>query len=157
MTEKQSKTSVFIILGSKSDEEYLKKATAILDEFGISYESHFCSAHRQHEKLREIIKKAENDNADAIIAGAGLAAHLPGVIASLTLIPVIGVPIPAGSLDGLDALLSIVQMPNGIPVATVGIGRMDNAALLAAQIVAASGDEEIKKKLKDFRDRWKKS
>lgn len=154
MANETKKTDVLIILGSKSDEEYLPKATRILDDFGILYETHFCSAHRQPQKLDEIIRNAEKANVKAIIAGAGLAAHLPGVIASQTLIPVIGVPIPAGTLGGMDALLSIVQMPKGIPVATVGVGRMDNAALLAAQIMASGGNENVKSKLVEYRRQW---
>jgi len=155
MAQDNSNPEVLIILGSKSDQEYLERAEKILVDFEIPFESHFCSAHRQHDKLAKIIKKAESENVAVIIAGAGLAAHLPGVIASLTLIPVIGVPIPAGTLGGLDALLSIVQMPAGIPVATVGMGRMDNAALLAAQIIATSGNENLKQKLREYRNKWK--
>jgi len=154
MANDTENTDVLIILGSKSDEEYFPKATQILDGFGISYETHICSAHRQLHKLDEIIQNAEKANVKAIIAGAGLAAHLPGVIASQTLIPVIGVPIPAGTLGGMDALLSIVQMPEGIPVATVGVGRMDNAALLAAQIMASGGNENVKSKLVEYRNQW---
>ncbi len=145
---------ILIILGSESDKEYLQKATQILDDFEISHETHFCSAHRQPQKLNEIIQRAESANVGVIIAGAGLAAHLPGVVASQTLIPVIGVPIPAGTLGGMDALLSIVQMPKGIPVATVGVGRMDNAAILAAQIIASGGNENVKSKLVEYRSQW---
>lgn len=154
MANDKKNTEILIILGSESDKEYLPKATQILDDFNISYETYFCSAHRQPKKLDEIIKNGEKMNSKVIIAGAGLAAHLPGVIASLTLMPVIGVPIPAGTLGGMDALLSIVQMPKGIPVATVGVGRMDNAALLAAQIIASGGNEEIKSKLVEYRSQW---
>jgi phosphoribosylaminoimidazole carboxylase PurE protein len=154
MANDTKNTDVLIILGSKSDEEYLPNATQILDNFGISYETHVCSAHRQPQKLDEIIRNAEKANVKVIIAGAGLAAHLPGVIASQTLIPVIGVPIPAGTLGGMDALLSIVQMPKGIPVATVGVGRMDNAAILAAQIMASGGNENVKSKLVEYRKQW---
>ncbi|MFH1514928.1 MAG: 5-(carboxyamino)imidazole ribonucleotide mutase [bacterium] len=155
MAQDNSNPEVLIILGSKSDQEYLERAEKILVDFEIPFESHLSSAHRHHDKLAKIIKKAEDENVAVIIAGAGLAAHLPGVIASLTLIPVIGVPIPAGTLGGLDALLSIVQMPAGIPVATVGMGRMDNAALLAAQIIATSGNENLKQKLREYRNKWK--
>ena len=155
MINDNQNSKVLIILGSKSDSEYLERAEKILVDFDIPFESHFCSAHRQPDKLAQMISNAEDEKVAVIIAGAGLAAHLPGVIASLTLIPVIGVPIPAGTLGGLDALLSIVQMPKGIPVAAVGMGRMDNAALLAAQIIASGGNENLIQKLQEYRDKWK--
>ena len=144
-----------IILGSRSDEEYLPRATEILDKFGISYETHTCSAHRQPSKLSKLIEKAESAGCRVIIAAAGLAAHLPGVIASQTIIPVIGVPLASGSLGGFDSLLSIVQMPKGVPVATVGIGRLDNAAILTAQILAIS-DKGLQKKIEQYRADWSK-
>jgi len=156
MPESQMKPVVMIILGSKSDEEYLPNATELLDDFGIHYETRFCSAHREPARLKTVIKEAESIGCFAIIAGAGLAAHLPGVIASQSILPVIGVPIPSGSLGGIDALLSIVQMPKGVPVAAVGIGRMDNAAILAAQIIAGCGNDDVKKKLEEYRKKWSK-
>lgn len=156
MANNPPKSLVTIILGSISDEDYLSNATKILDDFGIPFDCHFCSAHREHSELHKILQASEDNGVKVIIAGAGLSAHLPGAIASHTLIPVIGVPIPAGTLGGLDSLLSIVQMPKGVPVATVGIGRMDNAALLAAQIIASGGDREIQKKLMEYRAQWNK-
>lgn len=157
MQNENIKPEIVIILGSKSDHDHLSKATEILERFNVPYEVNFCSAHRQHSNLHKIINKAEENKVKAIIAGAGLAAHLPGVIASHTLIPVIGVPIPAGTLGGLDALLSIVQMPRGVPVACVGIGMMENAVLLALQIIAMCGDEKILEKLKEYRSEWLKA
>lgn len=156
MNENQTKPKVMIVMGSKSDEEYLSNATELLDDFGISYEIRFCSAHREPTRLKTVVRDAESMGCFAIIAGAGLAAHLPGVIASLTILPVIGVPIPSGSLGGMDALLSIVQMPKGVPVAAVGIGRMDNASILAAQILATGGNESVRKKLEEYRKKWAK-
>lgn len=125
---------VGIIFGSKSDQPVMKKAYEILEELGIPSESYVLSAHRVPEALKETITRLEVEGAEVFIAGAGLAAHLPGVIASLTQKPVIGVPLK-GALEGLDALLSIVQMPKQIPVATVGIDNAANAGMLAAQIL----------------------
>ena len=126
---------VGIIFGSKSDQEIMKKAYDILTELNIPSESYILSAHRVPEALKDTIIRLEAEGTEVFIAGAGLAAHLPGVIASMTLKPVIGVPLN-GALDGLDALLSIVQMPKQIPVATVGINNAANAGMLAAQILA---------------------
>ena len=126
---------VGIIFGSKSDSEIMKNAAVALKEFGIDYEVHILSAHRVPEKLMEVIAEMENGGVECIIAGAGLAAHLPGVIASHTVMPVIGVPINA-ALDGMDSLLSMVQMPKAIPVATVGINNSYNAGMLAVQILS---------------------
>jgi 5-(carboxyamino)imidazole ribonucleotide mutase len=114
----------------------MEKAAGVLREFGVDFSSHILSAHRVPELLRETLKNLEVSGPEVIIAGAGLAAHLPGVIASLTLIPVIGVPISSGGLGGLDALLSIVQMPKPIPVATVGVDNGANAGFLACQILS---------------------
>lgn len=142
------KAKVAVLAGSKSDAELLEKTVSILEKFGIETISDYISAHRQPEKLQQFIK--ENDSEVACyIAIAGLAAHLPGVIASKTIKPVIGLP-AGGAVGGLDSLLSIVQMPKGVPVATVGIKIADNAAILAAQIVALF-DEEVKKKLEEFK------
>jgi 5-(carboxyamino)imidazole ribonucleotide mutase len=143
-----------VIFGSKSDAPVMKKAAETLAEFGVSYTSHILSAHRVPELLRETIGTIEKEGVEVIIAGAGLAAHLPGVIASLTLIPVIGVPIESGGLGGLDALLSIVQMPKPIPVAAVGIGNGANAAYLACQILSLKYPE-LRKKLSGFRIKMK--
>ncbi len=142
--------SVGIIIGSKSDLKIAEKAAERLGQLGISYEITVCSAHRNPEKVREYAKGAESQGLKVIIAGAGLSAALPGVVASYTTLPVIGLPIAAGSLGGVDSLYSIVQMPRGVPVATVGINNPENAAILAAQILALS-DKTVKEKLVDFR------
>jgi len=143
-----------ILFGSKSDAAAMKKAADVFKEFGVSYGSYTVSAHRSPELLAEILGKLEADGTEVIIAGAGLAAHLPGVIASKTLIPVIGVPISSGALGGLDALFSIVQMPKQIPVATVGIDNAANAAYLACEILAVKYPD-LKKTLTEFRKRMK--
>ena len=127
---------VAIIFGSPSDKTIMQKAADLLREMGVEFSAHVISAHRTPELLAETIQELEASGAELIIAGAGLAAHLPGVIASQTLIPVIGVPINSGGLGGLDSLLSIVQMPRPIPVAAVGIDNGANAAQLACQILA---------------------
>ena len=125
-----------IIFGSQSDKAIVKKAADILREMGVEFSAHVLSAHRVPELLEKTLKCLEAEGVEVIIAAAGLAAHLPGVIASKTLIPVIGLPISSGGLGGLDALLSIVQMPRPIPVAAVGIDNAANAAQLACQILA---------------------
>ncbi|MBK5241366.1 5-(carboxyamino)imidazole ribonucleotide mutase [Clostridium sp.] len=140
---------VGIIFGSKSDSDIMKNAAVALKEFGVDYEVHILSAHRVPEKLMEVILNMESSGVECIIAGAGLAAHLPGVIASHTVMPVIGVPINA-ALAGMDSLLSIVQMPKAIPVATVGINNSYNAGMLAVQILALK-DSELKNKLMKYR------
>lgn len=140
---------VGIIMGSSSDKDVMRAAGSVLDDFGISWSAHIISAHRAPELLREQITKMEADGVGCFIAGAGLAAHLPGVIASLTTIPVVGVPLKA-ALDGMDSLLSIVQMPKGIPVATVGINNSTNAALLAVQFLYRE-DNDLQKKMKQYR------
>lgn len=140
---------VAIIFGSKSDTEVMKNAAKALREFDIEYKAFVLSAHRVPEKLEEVLKDLEAEGYECIIAGAGLAAHLPGVIASKTILPVIGVPIKA-ALDGMDALLSIVQMPKSIPVATVGINNSYNAGMLAAEILSIKYPE-LKEKLINFR------
>lgn len=141
---------VAIIMGSITDKETMEKAAEVLDELGISYEIKVLSAHRTPDLLFEYIAQIEGKGFKVVIAGAGGAAHLPGVIASKTLLPVIGVPIETKALGGLDSLLSIVQMPGGIPVATVGIGNAENAGLLAAHILAIE-NSKIRKRLKDYR------
>ncbi len=128
----------------------MKKAAAVLKEFGVGYAAYILSAHRSGQMLAEKVREAEQDGAEVFIAGAGLAAHLPGVIASQTTAPVIGVPVESGPLGGLDALLSIVQMPRQIPVATVGINNAANAAYLAVEILAVKYPE-LRQKLRDFR------
>lgn len=145
-----AKPWVLIIMGSDSDAEAMSQAAAALDELGVPYEITVASAHRSPERARAIITEAEANGAAAFIAGAGMAAHLPGVVASLTTRPVIGVPLASGALQGVDALYAIVQMPPGIPVASVAIGGARNAGILAAQIIATS-DAELAAKMKEQR------
>ena len=145
---------VAIFFGSKSDTEIMRGAANALKEFGIEYKAFILSAHRVPEKLEETLKEVEAKGCQVIIAGAGLAAHLPGVIASKTILPVIGIPVKA-ALEGLDALYSIVQMPKAIPVATVGINNSYNAGMLAVQMLSVN-NEELKSKLKEFRMNMKK-
>ncbi len=144
------KPVVSIIMGSTSDLKIMEKAAVFFDEMEIPFEMNALSAHRTPEEVEKFAKNAQGRGIKVIIAGAGMAAHLPGVIAAMTPVPVIGVPINA-TLDGMDALLAIVQMPPGIPVATVGINGSLNAAILAAQILA-SGDENIMKKVVDYKN-----
>ena len=145
---------VSVIMGSTSDLPVMKKAAEFLNEMKIPFEIHALSAHRTPEEVETFAKNAESRGIKVVIAAAGMAAHLPGVIASMVRIPVIGVPIKA-SLDGLDALLSIVQMPPGIPVATVGIDGAQNAGILAAQILAVA-DQELAKRVGAFKEGLKK-
>jgi 5-(carboxyamino)imidazole ribonucleotide mutase len=141
---------VAVIMGSISDRGTMEKATELLDELGIYYEIKVLSAHRTPDLLFEYIEQIEEKGFKVIIAGAGGAAHLPGVIASQTLLPVIGVPIETKVLGGLDSLLSMVQMPGGVPVATMGIGNAKNAGLMAARILAIN-NIELRKKLENFK------
>jgi 5-(carboxyamino)imidazole ribonucleotide mutase len=141
---------VAVVYGSKSDEAVMQGAIDILKEFGVEFESAVISAHRQPDETASFAKNAAGKGFKVIIAGAGLAAALPGVIASHTVLPVIGVPIAGGPLNGVDALYSIVQMPKGIPVATVGISNAKNAGLLAVQILAVS-DSGLASKLMEYR------
>ncbi|MDR0563237.1 MAG: 5-(carboxyamino)imidazole ribonucleotide mutase [Spirochaetaceae bacterium] len=145
---------VAIIFGSQSDKGIMSKAAEVLRELEVDFSAHILSAHRTPELLRETVARLETDGTEAIIAGAGLAAHLPGVIASQTLLPVIGVPIAAGGLGGLDALLSMAQMPKPIPVATVGVNNAANGAYLACEILALKC-EDLRKRLIRFRDKMK--
>lgn len=148
------KPVVSIIMGSTSDLPVMEKAAKVLNDFQIPFEINALSAHRTPGEVEEFAKGAKGRRIKVIIAAAGMAAHLCGVIASMTTIPVIGVPIKA-SLDGMDALLAIVQMPPGIPVATVGINGAQNAGILAAQMLAV-GDEDIAAKLETFKEDLKK-
>lgn len=148
------KPRISIIMGSTSDLPVMEKAAALLNEFEIPFEINALSAHRTPAEVEVFAKNAAKNGIEVIIAAAGMAAHLPGVIASMTTLPVIGVPIKA-SLDGMDALLAIVQMPPGIPVATVGINGALNAAILATQIMA-TGDERLKQVLADYKEGLKK-
>ena len=145
-----SKPWVLIIMGSDSDAEVMSQAAAALDEVGVPYDFTVASAHRSPERAKQLITDAEANGCAVFIAGAGMAAHLPGVVASFTTRPVIGVPLASGALQGLDALYAIVQMPPGIPVASVAIGGARNAGILAAQIIAA-GDPDLSVKLKEQR------
>ena len=140
---------VSIIMGSDSDWPVMADAAAALDEFEIPYEAEIVSAHRTPHRMIAFGGEAAGRGIRVIIAGAGGAAHLPGMVASVTTLPVIGVPVPLARLDGLDSLLSIVQMPAGIPVATVAIGAARNAGLLAVRILA-SGDDALSARLADF-------
>ncbi len=144
---------VVIFFGSKSDTEIMRGAANCLKEFGIEYKAFVLSAHRVPEKLEETLKEVEAQGCQVVIAGAGLAAHLPGVIASQTTMPVIGVPCK-GAIEGLDALFSIVQMPKSIPVATVGINNAYNAGMLAVQMLSVN-DKELKAKLVEYRKNMK--
>jgi 5-(carboxyamino)imidazole ribonucleotide mutase len=141
---------VAIVMGSVSDETVMKKASDVLKEFGVDYEINVLSAHRMPNKTREFAKSVKDKGIEVIIAGAGKSAHLPGVIASYTTVPVIGVPIKASDLGGLDSLLSIVQMPSGVPVACMSIDGAKNAALLAIQILALKYDD-LAEKLKKYK------
>jgi len=147
------KAKVSIIMGSTSDLPVMEKAAQILNDFKIPFEINALSAHRTPEEVEVFAKAAMDNGIKVIIAGAGMAAHLPGVIAAMTPLPVIGVPIKA-SLDGMDALLAIAQMPPGIPVATVAINGAMNAGILAAQIIA-SGDENLQQEVIKFKESLK--
>jgi phosphoribosylaminoimidazole carboxylase PurE protein len=149
---------ISVVMGSKTDLPVMEEATAILRQFGVDAETRILSAHRCPDEVAAFAKSATGNGISVIIAGAGMAAHLPGVIAAYTTIPVIGVPMDASSLGGIDALLSIVQMPPGIPVATVGIGKAGakNAALLAVEILSIS-DAPLREKLAVYRDSQKKT
>lgn len=143
-------TRVGIVVGSRSDIGAAEKAAGVLDELGVASEIRVISAHRAPELLGRFVASAEERGVRVFIAIAGLAAHLPGVLASQTTAPVIGVPMAGGVADGLDALLAIVQMPKGVPVATVGVGNGENAALLAAEMLAL-GDAALRSRLEERR------
>jgi len=142
--------TVGIIMGSDSDLPIMKEAASVLDEFGIAYEVKIISAHRAPTHLAEYASTAHKRGLKVIIAGAGGAAHLPGITAAYSPLPVIGIPVKSKSLDGLDSLLSIVQMPAGVPVATVGINQAKNAGLLAIQIIGAS-EKNIQERMIDYK------
>ena len=143
---------VAIVMGSDSDWPTMSEAATVLDDLGISYDVDVVSAHRTPHEMLDFAAGAATAGYKVIIAGAGGAAHLPGMIASATTLPVIGVPVPLKTLDGMDSLLSIVQMPAGIPVATVGIGNSKNAGLLAARIIGSS-DSKVAVKIGDIMER----
>jgi 5-(carboxyamino)imidazole ribonucleotide mutase len=142
-------TDVGVIMGSDSDWPVMKAAAEALTEFGVTHEVRVVSAHRTPQSMIEYAETAADRGLKAIVAGAGGAAHLPGMVAAVTPLPVIGVPVPLKYLDGMDSLLSIVQMPAGVPVATVSVGGARNAGLLAARILA-SHDEELLGRMREF-------
>ncbi len=146
-----AKPIVGIIMGSDSDYEVMQEACKVLDEFGVAYEKKVVSAHRTPDLMFEYAHSAKERGLKVIIAGAGGAAHLPGMVAAMTTLPVIGVPVKSRALNGLDSLLSIVQMPGGVPVLTVAINGAKNASLSAVSILATS-DEELALKLENFRN-----
>jgi 5-(carboxyamino)imidazole ribonucleotide mutase len=150
------KNEVGIIMGSKSDLPVMQEAADILEKLGIEFELSIVSAHRTPDKMMEYGKTAAARGLKVIIAGAGGAAHLPGMIASVTALPVIGVPVrSSNSIDGWDSILSILQMPNGVPVATVALNAAQNAGILAAQIIGSS-NPEVLKRIEDFKENLKR-
>ena len=151
MTMSEQTARVGIVMGSDSDWPVMEAAATALAEFDVAYLADVVSAHRMPEEMLEFGRTAADRGLQVIIAGAGGAAHLPGMLASVTSLPVIGVPVPLKHLDGLDSLLSIVQMPGGVPVATVGVGNARNAGLLAVRILAAS-DPSLRARMDEFRD-----
>src|SRR2546423_2123807 len=157
MSNDPGKPLVAILIGSKNDWETMQAAGKILDEFGVAYEVKVASAHRSPELVAEFAKSAEKRGLEVIIGAAGLAAHLAGVIASMTLLPVLGVPMQGHAVGGLDALLSMVQMPGGVPVGTLAIGShgAKNAALLAIRILANSRPE-LREKLRAYQEKMAK-
>src|SRR3954470_19810115 len=142
---------VGVIMGSESDREVMQGAVDVLNDFGVEHEVRIVSAHRTPDVMYEYARTAVDRGLAVIIAGAGGAAHLPGMTASMTSLPVIGVPVPLAQLDGMDSLLSIVQMPKGIPVATVAVGNATNAGLLAVRILGAS-DPELRARMRAYRE-----
>jgi len=158
IARKKNRPLVSIVMGSKSDWSTMKAASDVFDEFGVPHETKIVSAHRTPDLLFEFAKSAESRGLEVIIAGAGGAAHLPGMCASQTVLPVLGVPVESRALKGLDSLLSIAQMPAGVPVGTLAIGEAGarNAALLAVSILANSRPE-LRKKLHSFRSKQTKT
>lgn len=156
MAKKQAE--IAIIMGSTSDWETMQHAATMLDEFAVSYEAKVISAHRTPDRLYDFAKNAQKNGVKVIIAGAGGAAHLPGMASSMTNLPVLGVPVESAALKGMDSLLSIVQMPAGVPVGTLAIGKAGaiNAAILATSILALN-DEKLAKKLAAWREKQTKS
>lgn len=142
---------IAVVMGSDSDLEVVKKAKDVLDQFGVECEMHIFSAHRTPDEAKDFAENARKNGFGAIIAAAGMAAHLAGAIAANTNLPVVGIPIKAGAFSGLDALLSTVQMPSGIPVATVSVDGAVNAGLLCVEMLAIN-DEELQQKLSDYRE-----
>jgi 5-(carboxyamino)imidazole ribonucleotide mutase len=157
MTNPEKQPLVSVIMGSSSDWDVMSNTTKILKDFDIPYETRVLSAHRTPEELREYVKFAEERGVEVFIAGAGMSAALPGVVASCTVLPVLGVPIPSGALNGLDALYSIVQMPPGIPVGCFAIGKAGatNAGLMAVSILSLK-HPELKARLVEYREKQAK-
>jgi len=151
------KNKVLIVMGSESDKEVMSKTAEVLTDFGIGFEIFVSSAHRHPERTRKLALEAERKGIKVIIAGAGMAAHLPGFMAAHSKLPVIGVPLPSASFKGMDSFFSILQMPSGVPVATmsVGVPGAKNAGILAGEILGLS-DKNIKKKLERFKRGLKK-
>jgi len=147
---------VAVVMGSKSDLPVLEKTIAVLKDFGVEVVPRVLSAHRTPDEAHDFASSAEKEGIEVIIAAAGKAAHLGGVLAAYTVLPIIGLPIKSSTMDGLDSLLSIVQMPSGVPVATVAINGGENAALLAVQILAVKYDV-LKEKLKSFKEEMRKN
>ncbi|MBO4547755.1 MAG: 5-(carboxyamino)imidazole ribonucleotide mutase [Abditibacteriota bacterium] len=143
-----------VVMGSRSDWDTVQKTCDILDEFGVGYERVVCSAHRNPEKLYQIASAAESEGYEVVVAAAGMAAALPGVIAGLTPLPVIGIPCKSANLEGLDALLSIAQMPPGVPVAAVAIDGAKNAGILAVQILSVKYPE-LRQKMIEYKNSLK--
>lgn len=141
---------ILLISGSDSDLPIMNEAIKVLEEFGVEYEMTISSAHRSPERTKELVQKAKSDGVKVIIAGAGMAAHLAGAVAAEFPLPVIGIPIASGSLNGVDAFVSTLQMPSGIPVATVGINGARNAGILAVQILATE-NKQLEEKLIDYK------
>ena len=156
MPDDNSRPRVGIVMGSDSDWPVMGAAGLALREFGVPFEADVVSAHRMPDAMITYGRTAHTRGLEVIIAGAGGAAHLPGMLAAVTPLPVVGVPVPLKYLDGMDSLLSIVQMPAGVPVATVAIGNARNAGLLAVRILAAS-DQQLRQRMIDFQDQLRKS
>jgi 5-(carboxyamino)imidazole ribonucleotide mutase len=156
MPDDSSRPRVGIVMGSDSDWPVMGAAGLALREFDVGFEADVISAHRMPDAMISYGRSAHTRGLEVIIAGAGGAAHLPGMLASVTPLPVIGVPVPLKYLDGMDSLLSIAQMPAGVPVATVAIGNARNAGLLAVRILAAS-DQRLRQRMIDFQDQLRKS
>jgi 5-(carboxyamino)imidazole ribonucleotide mutase len=155
-TKGKGAARVAVVMGSDSDFAIMRGACEALEDFGIPFEKSIVSAHRTPERLREFATGARARGIRVVIAGAGGAAHLPGMVAAFTELPVVGVPIPVGALQGEDALLSIVQMPKGVPVATVAIGGAYNAGVLAAQILGA-GEPAVLDRVRAFKDELRRA
>jgi len=155
--EKQRKVEVLILMGSKSDQKIMSHTEEILEDLGVSFKNTISSAHRNPERTKRIVKSAEKGGIKLIIAGAGMSAALPGFVASHTNLPVIGVPLVSSPLSGLDSLLSMMQMPSGVPVATLAVGKAGakNAGIFAAQILSLT-DKRLKRKLIEFKKSLKK-